>query len=536
MGSLGTTSKGKGKERMVEPEMIISPGSGIGSSGEAREGGEQDQEWEVKPYKIHVSSKYLTLTHKKLELTRLPHELLVPKEREREYGVPKSEIEPLIDFWTETYSWREQEAYLNIRVPQFRVALPLPASSSPPLRVHFVHLKSQHSNSVPLLVVPSFPVTNLSLTQIFEPLTNPPNPRSEQPFHIVVPSIPGLGFSDPFSVPEAEKDVMRHTAGLFDALMNRLGYEFYLVTATGSGISSAAAVDYHLPRIIAETFPERCLGAHLLDPVAEVPRVAKEPVLWAKWNVAKFFHANAFGYTGEDWKALKTYEAKARAAKSTNGADRLPSKRRREVKGYGVMSALGLREPNTLSYALCDSPVGLLSVVCSTLRKRSPSHQLSDTQIIDLTQLAWLPGVEAGARFWSTAVKEAANEVKKSASRTRVAITVFGVDGLDSRGYLCPAWTFNRHDVVFTQRIPGKPGLVPFERIDVVVAGIRGLAMEIKRFDPRIVVSPLEEAVVPKTVHEVATPDEDGHGMQLEVESPDTVVAFETTRSSRGRP
>ena len=54
---------------------------------------------EVKPYKMHVSSKYLELTQKKLELTRLPHELLLPKTREWENGTPKSEIEPLIDFW-----------------------------------------------------------------------------------------------------------------------------------------------------------------------------------------------------------------------------------------------------------------------------------------------------------------------------------------------------------------------------------------------------------------------------------------------------
>jgi hypothetical protein len=53
---------------------------------------------------VEVSSKYLTLTHKKLELTRLPHELLVPKTREREYGIPKSEIEPLIDFWSVSVS------------------------------------------------------------------------------------------------------------------------------------------------------------------------------------------------------------------------------------------------------------------------------------------------------------------------------------------------------------------------------------------------------------------------------------------------
>ena len=54
---------------------------------------------EIKPYKMHVSSKYLELTQKKLELTRLPHELLLPKAREWENGTPKSEIEPLIDFW-----------------------------------------------------------------------------------------------------------------------------------------------------------------------------------------------------------------------------------------------------------------------------------------------------------------------------------------------------------------------------------------------------------------------------------------------------
>lgn len=59
---------------------------------------------EIRPYKIHVSSKYLDLTRKKLELTRLPHELLLPRAREWEYGTPKAEIEPLIDFWLEHYT------------------------------------------------------------------------------------------------------------------------------------------------------------------------------------------------------------------------------------------------------------------------------------------------------------------------------------------------------------------------------------------------------------------------------------------------
>jgi pimeloyl-ACP methyl ester carboxylesterase len=430
---------------------------------------------------------------------------------------------------TETYSWREQEVFLNTTVPQYRVALPLPLSSSPPLRLHFIHIKSSHSNAIPLLVVPSFPITNLSLTPLFAPLTNPPDPRTEQPFHIVVPSIPGLGFSDPFSAPEAETDVTRHTAGLFDALMNRLGYEYYLVTATGSGTVSAAAVDYHLPRMIAETFPERCLGAQLLDPIAQVPSAATEPLLWAKWKLAKFFHANAFGYTREDWKAIKAREARIRAtklaAKGVLFADHFPSSRIGQLKGYGIISTVGLREPNTLSYALCDSPVGLLSVVCSTLRKRSPMHQLSDTEIIDFTHLAWLPGVEAGARFWSAAAKEVAHQVRKSPPKTRVGITVFGVDGSGSHDYLCPAWASTRHDVVFSQRISGSPGLVPWERTDVVVAGIRGLADVIAKVDPRLTISPLEEVVIPRATNEGAANDESEAVIQLEAESPDTMVA-----------
>ncbi|KAG4435039.1 hypothetical protein IFR05_009463, partial [Cadophora sp. M221] len=126
---------------------------------------------EIKPYKIHVSSKYLDLTKKKLELTRLPHEVLLPREREWEHGTPKSEIEPLIDYWLEHYTWRQRETHLNTTLPQYRTAISLPSTtttpSPPPLRIHFVHLKSPHKHALPLLLIPTFPLTNLSLTPLF---------------------------------------------------------------------------------------------------------------------------------------------------------------------------------------------------------------------------------------------------------------------------------------------------------------------------------------------------------------------------------
>jgi len=199
--------------------------------------------------------------------------------------------------------------------------------------------------------------------------------------------------------------------------------------------------------------------------------------------------------------------------------DEAPLLNRMEAIGYGVVGIVGLREPNTFAYALCDSPVGLLSLVCSALRRKSPKHQLSKTEVIDVTQLAWLPGPEAGFRFWTAAIKEAGLLEKEKSVRSRVAVTVFGADGLDSEGYTCPAWASRNHDVVFAQRATGRAGLLAWERPDVLIAGIRGLAKAIGAVDGRLKAKPLEEVVV---LGEEAIPEESGdssepHGMQLDV-------------------
>ncbi|KAE9364490.1 alpha/beta-hydrolase [Stipitochalara longipes BDJ] len=487
---------------------------------------------EIRPYKIHVSSKYLDLTRKKLELTRLPHELLLPRAREWEYGTPKAEIEPLIDFWLEHYTWRSQESHLNNTLPQFRTAIQVPSSdTNVPLRIHFLHIKSPHQHAVPLLLLPTFPLTNLSLTPLFAPLTHPQSPTSTQPFHLVVPSIPGLGFSDAF---QCEDDLLDKTAGVFNTLMQRLGYEFYIASATGSGRESPSGIDYHLARIIGEKFPDSCLGVHLVEPCVKRPRFGRETLGWAKFALAGFFHANVFGYQDGDWAALR--ESRKVAKQVGNGwrinDEQQPLLRMGAAGGYGAVGMVGLREPNTIAYAFCDSPVGLLSLVCSAMRRKSPQHNLTRAEIIDVTQLAWLPGPEGAARFWAASIKEVKVLEKQKRTRERVAVTVFGSDGVDG-DYVCPAWAEAKHDVVFSQRATGKPGLSPWERTDVLVAGIRGLAREIDLLDSRLRVKPLdqvviaEEEVIPEEAEEVEAVAEDEGGMQLDVESPNTVVAVD---------
>ena len=124
----------------------------------------------------------------------------------------------------------------------------------------------------------------------------------------MVPSFPGLGFSDAFSATSGTDrgdSELKDTAELFNILMRRLGYEFYVASATGCGLNSPANIDYHLARLIGELFPQTCLGIHLIAPPILRPRPRREIWLWLKFGLARFFHANIWGYEAEYWKALR---------------------------------------------------------------------------------------------------------------------------------------------------------------------------------------------------------------------------------------
>lgn len=393
------------------------------------------------------------------------------------------------------------------------------------MRIHFVHVRSRHAHAVPLLLIPPFPLTNLSLAQLVQPLSNPEDTDGAQPFHLVIPSIPGLGFSDAFtSVGDGEHSLLLQTAELFNTLMLRLGYKSYIASATGGGRESPAGIDYHLARLIGEAWGENCLGVHLINPLADRPRLRKEPLGWIKLSVASFFHASIFGYEAEDFAALRESKKASRAKRFLLSSDTKRLSFSKKLDSCGAAGMVGLREPNTLAYALCDSPVGLLSWVCSVLRRSSPSHALTQTEIIDLAQLAWLPGPEAGMRFWASTVSEAEESKRKKGKPARVSITVFGTDGVDD--YVCPAWVGAKHEVVFAQRLSGNVGLLAWEKTGIVVEGIRGLFQEVAKREPRLNDQVLEEAVV-EQLNDTITEGDEQTSMQLDVESPDTIVAVQ---------
>ncbi|OLN84924.1 putative epoxide hydrolase 2 [Colletotrichum chlorophyti] len=446
---------------------------------------------EIKPYHIHVSSKYLDLTRQKLELTRLPHE--TTEFKSHDWWEPKSQIEPLVDFWLEKYDWRDQESAFNNQLPQFRTAITV-SGSEKPVRLHFVHVRSSHAAAVPLLLIPPFPFTNLSLGHLVRPLTEPEDPDKQQPFHLVIPSLPGLGFSD--ALP-ANTCVISATADMLSVVMSRLSYSYYLISNTASAASSPGGVDWKLANHLAVHYSHNCLGAHFINPPLAAPSLTGSPLEWMKWSIAKFFGASMFGYKNEDYRALNRIEPN-RAPSA-----QLLSKHHAEVSSF---------EPNTPSFALCDSPVGLLALVLKVIRVLGAMKEFSAEEIVTFTQIAWLPGPEAAMRFWARCLASTERTPNKPGAKPTVAVTVFsGDDGERSDGdaeardvlprpalasYVCPTWANVSYKLVHAQRVPGNPGLVAWDCPEHISEGVRGLARRLLSVDGRLR-GPEEPSTVP---------------------------------------
>lgn len=435
----------------------------------------------------------------------------------------------------EKYSWRDHEKILNETLPQFRTQVHLSAFDRP-VRLHFIHVRSPHANAVPLLLIPPFPFCNLSLGHLVKPLTDPEDPTKNQPFHLVIPSLPGVGFSGPLP---NNTPIIFTCAEVLNTLMSRLSYPHYLATNSGAASLSPAEIDWKLVNTLATHYPDSCVGTHFISPPLAAPKIHEAPWEWTKWSLANLFHAGILGYSDDDFVALeRTYESW-----STPGRKRSPTPQQ-----FGL-NQLGLKEPNTLAYALCDSPTGLLVFVMKALRTLGPRTTFTPEQIITLTELAWLPGPEYAMRFWAHCATHDEEEerrldkdttAKKSsvATKPNVAITVFtggkdhaptapaseteGTAGTpagdvemtaqppslpteDKQKYICPAWGNAHYNVIHTQRVTGQPGLLAWERPEVIATGVRGLAKEILRSDKRLgppvpppsaVLAPLQEVVV----------------------------------------
>jgi pimeloyl-ACP methyl ester carboxylesterase len=267
----------------------------------------------IEKFTINISDPLLADLRRRLDATRWPDEL---ENVGWELGSRLSYMKSLADYWRNGYEWRRQEATLN-QLPQYRVALD-------GFHVHFVHARSKHPKPLPLIITHGWPGSFVEMVKLIPLLTDPVahGGSAEDAFDVIVPSLPGYGFSDrptergmsPFKV-----------AALWARLMTELGYERFAAQGGdwGSTISTAIGLNH----------AQRIVGIHL------------------NYIAGRFLFGGTLNQTPED-ETSKSYLAELRAWTDLEG-------------GYSHIQGT---KPQTLAYALNDSPIGLAAWIIEKFR------------------------------------------------------------------------------------------------------------------------------------------------------------------------
>jgi len=309
----------------------------------------------IRPFRIDISQADLDDLRDRLHRTRWPDELAgVGWTR----GVPLGYLQELAAYWADGYDWRKQEARLN-ELPQFTTTIDGAG-------VHFLHVRSPEPDALPLLLTHGWPGSIAEFLQVIGPLTDPAAHGGDptDAFHLVIPSIPGYGLSGPTHQPGWTTS---RVARAWAELMARLGYQRY----GAQGGDWGAFVSPELGRID----PDHVVGVHV--------------------NAATFGFI-PFGPVDPDELATFTDAEKQRL-------ERLNTSTAGPGNGYFEVQAT---RPQTLAYALTDSPVGQLAWIVEKFKEWThaaevPEDAVDRDQLLTNVMLYWLTGTaNSSARLY----------------------------------------------------------------------------------------------------------------------------------------
>ena len=308
---------------------------------------------EIRPFRVEVSDEALDDLRSRLAGTRWPGE--VPGAGWSR-GVPLGYLKELAGYWRDGFDWRKQEAELN-QVPQFTTEIDGQT-------IHFLHVRSPEPGALPLIVTHGYPGSVVEFLDLLGPLSDPRAHGGDpaDAFHLVVPSLPGFGFSTPVTEPGW---AMARTTRAWAELMARLGYDRY--GAQGGDIGAG------ITGMLAGVDPGHLVGTHLnSDPLA-VGAVALPPA----------------------------EQADAAAVTDAHRAT-LARMRQFQADGLGYLH-LQTTRPQTIAYALNDSPVAQLAWIAEKFREWTdpaaelPEDAVDRDRLLTNVSLYWFTGSGASA-------------------------------------------------------------------------------------------------------------------------------------------
>ena len=187
-------------------------------------------ETEIRPFRVGFPDEELTELRRRIAATRWPERETVTDDSQ---GVPLAMMQDLARYWAADYDWRPCEARLNA-LPQFMTEID-------GLDIHFIHVRSQHEDALPLIVTHGWPGSIIEQLKIIDPLTNPTahGASAADAFHLVIPSLPGYGFS---AKPASTGWDPARTARAWVVLMKRLGYTRFVAQGGDWGAAVTQAM------------------------------------------------------------------------------------------------------------------------------------------------------------------------------------------------------------------------------------------------------------------------------------------------------
>jgi pimeloyl-ACP methyl ester carboxylesterase len=308
----------------------------------------------VRPFRIDVPEEQLAELRRRVAATRWPSRELVD---DRSQGVQLATVQALARYWAEEHDWRKCEARLNA-LPQFTTDID-------GVEIHFIHVRSPHEDALPLIMTHGWPGSVVELLETVGPLTDPTahGGRAEDAFHLVLPSLPGYGFSGEPTEPGWESG---RIAQAWAELMRRLDYTSYVAQGGDVGAAVTDAMGRQGPAGLLGIHVNLLAGAlgikDILPAESEEERVAHDAL--------NLFTADGFAYFLEQ---------------STR--------------------------PQTIGYSLLDSPVGLAAwmldhdtdsyyKISRAFVDDEPVGNLTREHIVDNITLYWLTGTGASAARW----------------------------------------------------------------------------------------------------------------------------------------
>jgi pimeloyl-ACP methyl ester carboxylesterase len=324
----------------------------------------------ILPFHLEISDDELTELRRRITATRWPSTELVA---DRSQGVQLSPLQKLARFWVTDYDWRKAEARLNA-LPQFTTKID-------GVEIHFIHVKSSHENALPLIMTHGWPGSVIEFLETVGPLTDPTahGGKAEDAFDLVLPSIPGYGFSgEPTELGWGPGRVAQAWA----ELMQRLGYTHYVAQGGDVGASVTDAMGRQAPKGL--------VGIHT--------------------------NLLVTGLGGGEHPSDTDEEKAALAALATFRAS-----------GFGYFLEQATR-PQTIGYALLDSPLALAAwlldhdtdsyyKISHAFVDGQPAGNLTRDHILDNITLYWLTrtGASAARSYWESGQAQAAGQASGQA-------------------------------------------------------------------------------------------------------------------------